>query len=130
MAIGKDANASVNNSVALGAGSTTTAQAGNSFLTNVAPSDTNGVVSVGTTDATRRIQNVADGAAASDAVTVAQLDKVYDDAHSRLATALGGGAAYDTNTNLYTPPSYTINKADIGSYAAVTNVGAALSRVC
>ncbi|MDA3507159.1 hypothetical protein MJ004_02410, partial [Acinetobacter junii] len=129
VAIGKDATSNVSNSVALGAGSTTTAQSGNSFLTNVAPSATNGVVSVGTTGTTRRIQNVADGAALTDAVNVAQLDKAYDDAHSRLATALGGGAAYDTNTNLYTPPSYTINKADIGSYAAVTNVGAALSNL-
>ncbi|MFW2036854.1 ESPR-type extended signal peptide-containing protein, partial [Acinetobacter junii] len=129
VAIGKDADASVNNSVALGAGSTTTAQAGDSFLTNVGPSTTNGVVSVGTSGATRRIQNVAGGAALTDAVNVAQLDKAYDDAHSRLATALGGGAAYDTNTNLYTPPSYTINKADIGSYAAVTNVGVALSNL-
>uniref|UniRef100_UPI003F569A70 ESPR domain-containing protein n=1 Tax=Acinetobacter gyllenbergii TaxID=134534 RepID=UPI003F569A70 len=104
-AIGKDANASVNNSVALGAGSTTTAQSGNSLLTNVAASATNGVVSVGTASATRRIQNVADGSAASDAVTVAQLDKAYDDAHNNLKNVLGGNATYNAGTNTYTAPT-------------------------
>ncbi|MFV5368814.1 ESPR-type extended signal peptide-containing protein, partial [Acinetobacter junii] len=129
VAIGKDANASVNNSVALGAGSTTTAQSGNSFLTNVAPSATNGVVSVGTTSATRRIQNVADGAALTDAVNVAQLDKAYDDAHSRLATALGGGATYDPVTNAYTAPTYNVTTdPNAGTKTGnVNNVGAALS---
>ncbi|MFV5386211.1 ESPR-type extended signal peptide-containing protein, partial [Acinetobacter junii] len=129
VAIGKDANASVNNSVALGAGSTTNAQSGNSFLTNVAPSATNGVVSVGTTSATRRIQNVADGAALTDAVNVAQLDKAYDDAHSRLATALGGGATYDPATNAYTAPTYNVTTdPNAGTKTGnVNNVGAALS---
>ncbi|MFV5665807.1 ESPR-type extended signal peptide-containing protein [Acinetobacter pittii] len=129
VAIGKNANANVLNSVALGAGSTTTAQAGNSFLTNVAPSATNGVVSVGTTSATRRIQNVADGAALTDAVNVAQLDKAYDDAHSRLATALGGGAAYDPATNAYTVPNYNVTTdPNAGTKTGnVNNVGAALS---
>ncbi|UOB53954.1 ESPR-type extended signal peptide-containing protein [Acinetobacter junii] len=129
VAIGKDANASVNNSVALGAGSTTTAQSGNSFLTNVAPSATNGVVSVGTSGATRRIQNVADGAALTDAVNVAQLDKAYDDAHSRLATALGGGATYDPVTNAYTAPTYNVTTdPNAGTKTGnVNNVGAALS---
>ncbi|RLZ08917.1 hypothetical protein EAH57_07800 [Acinetobacter sp. 2JN-4] len=129
VAIGKDANVSVNNSVALGAGSTTTAQSGNSFLTNVAASTTNGVVSVGTTSATRRIQNVADGAALTDAVNVAQLDKAYDDTHSRLATALGGGAAYNSATNAYTAPTYnvTTDPAAGTKTGNVNNVGAALS---
>lgn len=66
------------NSAAVGKGSIAVAQSGNSFLTNVAPSATNGVVSVGTTGTTRRIQNVADGAADQDAVTVAQLTRVND----------------------------------------------------
>ncbi|MEN8423862.1 ESPR-type extended signal peptide-containing protein, partial [Acinetobacter junii] len=129
VAIGKNANANVLNSVALGAGSTTTAQSGNSFLTNVAPSATNGVVSVGTTGTTRRIQNVADGAALTDAVNVAQLDKAYDDAHSRLATALGGGATYDPVTNAYTAPTYNVTTdPNAGTKTGnVNNVGAALS---
>ncbi|MCH7337910.1 ESPR-type extended signal peptide-containing protein, partial [Acinetobacter sp. NIPH 2699] len=129
IAIGDGANASVENSVSLGGGSTTTAQSGNSFLTNVAPSATNGVVSVGTTGATRRIQNVADGAALNDAVNVAQLDKAYDDTHSRLATALGGGAAYNSTTNAYTAPTYnvTTDPAAGTKTGNVNNVGAALS---
>ncbi|WFQ30700.1 ESPR-type extended signal peptide-containing protein [Acinetobacter baumannii] len=129
VAIGKDATSNVSNSVALGAGSTTTAQSGNSFLTNVAPSATNGVVSVGTTGTTRRIQNVADGAALTDAVNVAQLDKAYDDAHSRLATALGGGATYDPVTNAYTAPTYNVTTdPNAGTKTGnVNNVGAALS---
>ncbi len=73
VALGPRSTANVTNSVALGAGSTTTVQSGNSYITNVAASTTNGVVSVGSATNTRRIQNVADGAADSDAVTVAQL---------------------------------------------------------
>lgn len=126
IALGTGAVASVNNSVALGAGSTTTAPTGTGYITNsTAPTS---VVSVGSSTNLRRIQNVADGAADQDAVTVAQLKDVNNRAVGN-TTALGGGAAYDTNTNLYTPPSYTINKADTGSYAAVTNVGAALSNL-
>ncbi|MFV5383606.1 ESPR-type extended signal peptide-containing protein, partial [Acinetobacter towneri] len=126
IALGTGAVASVNNSVALGGGSTTTAPTGTGYITNsTAPTS---VVSVGSSTNLRRIQNVADGAADQDAVTVAQLKDVNNRAVGN-TTALGGGAAYDTNTNLYTPPSYTINKADTGSYAAVTNVGAALSNL-
>ncbi|MGP2362888.1 ESPR-type extended signal peptide-containing protein, partial [Acinetobacter junii] len=128
IALGTGAVASVNNSVALGGGSTTTAPTGTAtgYITNsTVPTS---VVSVGSSTNLRRIQNVADGAADQDAVTVAQLKDVNNRAVGN-TTALGGGAAYDTNTNLYTPPSYTINKADIGSYAAVTNVGAALSNL-
>ncbi|RSE29523.1 hypothetical protein EGT64_16150, partial [Acinetobacter junii] len=128
IALGTGAVASVNNSVALGEGSTTTAPTGTAtgYITNsTVPTS---VVSVGSSTNLRRIQNVADGAADQDAVTVAQLKDVNNRAVGN-TTALGGGAAYDTNTNLYTPPSYTINKADIGSYAAVTNVGAALSNL-
>ncbi|MFH4159798.1 ESPR-type extended signal peptide-containing protein, partial [Acinetobacter bereziniae] len=107
IAIGASAKASTNNSIALGAGSVTSAQSGNSYLTGVGASATNGVVSVGTSTATRRIQNVADGSAASDAVTVAQLDKAYDDTNGRLAAALGtgSGAAYNAANNTYTAPT-------------------------
>lgn len=93
----------------MGAGSTTTVQSGNSYITNVAASTTNGVVSVGSATNTRRIQNVADGAADSDAVTVAQLKDVNNRAVGN-TTALGGGAAYNPATDVYTPPSYTITK--------------------
>ncbi|MBP2547105.1 ESPR-type extended signal peptide-containing protein, partial [Acinetobacter guillouiae] len=105
-ALGTAAVASIDNSVALGNGSTTTAITGTGFLTSqTAP--TVGAVSVGngTAAGNRRIQNVADGSAASDAVTVAQLDKAYDDAHTNLKNVLGGNAAYDAATNTYTAPT-------------------------
>ncbi|MDI1225068.1 ESPR-type extended signal peptide-containing protein [Acinetobacter sp.] len=105
-ALGTAAVASIDNSVALGNGSTTTAITGTGFLTSqTAP--TVGAVSVGngTVTGNRRIQNVADGSAASDAVTVAQLDKAYDDAHTNLKNVLGGNAAYDPVTNTYTAPT-------------------------
>ncbi|WP_307880207.1 hypothetical protein [Acinetobacter seifertii] len=128
IAIGNNAITSVNNSVALGAGSTTTVQTGSSYLTNIAASTTNGVVSVGSTTNTRRIQNVADGAADSDAVTVAQLKDVNNRAVGN-TTALGGGAAYNPATDVYTPPSYTITKTDGTTYTAVNTVSGALTNL-
>ncbi|MFW1802372.1 ESPR-type extended signal peptide-containing protein, partial [Acinetobacter nematophilus] len=106
IAIGASAKASTNNSVALGSGSTTSAVTGTGFLTSQA-APTVGAVSVGNGTATgnRRIQNVADGSAASDAVTVAQLDKAYDDVHTNLKNVLGGNAAYNATTNTYTAPT-------------------------
>lgn len=105
-ALGNSAVASIDNSVALGSGSTTSAVTGTGFLTSQA-APTVGAVSVGNGTATgnRRIQNVADGSAASDAVTVAQLDKAYDDVHTNLKNVLGGNAAYNATTNTYTAPT-------------------------
>ncbi|WP_289811982.1 beta strand repeat-containing protein, partial [Acinetobacter bereziniae] len=107
-AIGSNAVASVDNSVALGSNSITSAITGTGFLTSQA-APTVGAVSVGngTAAGNRRIQNVADGSAASDAVTVAQLDKAYDDTNGRLATVLGAGsgAAYNAANNTYTAPT-------------------------
>ncbi|QNX86661.1 ESPR-type extended signal peptide-containing protein [Acinetobacter seifertii] len=128
VALGPRSTANVTNSVALGAGSTTTVQTGSSYLTNVAASTTNGVVSVGSTTNTRRIQNVADGAADSDAVTVAQLKDVNNRAVGN-TTALGGGAAYNPATDVYTPPSYTITKTDGTTYTAVNTVSGALTNL-
>ncbi|MGR6621120.1 ESPR-type extended signal peptide-containing protein [Acinetobacter junii] len=123
VALGKDAQVVGENSVAVGKGSIAVAQSGNSFLTNVAPSATNGVVSVGTTGTTRRIQNVADGAADQDAVTVAQLTRVNDRAVGN-TTALGGGAAYDPQTKAYTAPTFTTTKTDGTTVNASTVAGA------
>ncbi|WP_151762218.1 ESPR-type extended signal peptide-containing protein, partial [Acinetobacter seifertii] len=128
VALGPRSTANVTNSVALGAGSTTTVQSGNSYITNVAASTTNGVVSVGSATNTRRIQNVADGAADSDAVTVAQLKDVNNRAVGN-TTALGGGAAYNTTTHVYTPPSYTITKTDGTTYTPVNTVSGALTNL-
>ncbi|MCU4583221.1 hypothetical protein KTJ32_19705, partial [Acinetobacter gyllenbergii] len=126
VALGTGANASVANSVALGGGSTTTAPSGTGYITNSAAPTS--VVSVGSAANLRRIQNVADGAADQDAVTVAQLKDVNNRAVGN-TTALGGGATYNAATDTYTAPSYTINKADTGSYAAANNVGTALSNL-
>ncbi|PRV98332.1 hemagglutinin family protein [Acinetobacter sp. AR_0276] len=128
VSLGPRSTASVTNSVALGAGSTTTVQSGNSYITNVAASTTNGVVSVGSATNTRRIQNVADGAADSDAVTVAQLKDVNNRAVGN-TTALGGGAAYNPATDVYTAPSYTITKTDGTTYTPVNTVSGALTNL-
>ena len=69
VALGAAAKANIANSVALGQGVTTTASAGAGYLTNQAFSDSGKVVSVGQ----RRINQLADGKADDDAVTVAQL---------------------------------------------------------
>ena len=103
--VGQGAEVSIAGSVAIGQGAKTTAIGGAGFLTgSTAPAS---VVSVGggTTTATRRIQNLADGANAQDAVTVAQLDKAYDDAHNNLKNVLGGNATYNAATNTYTAPT-------------------------
>ncbi|MFW1991748.1 hypothetical protein ACG91B_10815, partial [Acinetobacter nosocomialis] len=128
VSLGPRSTASVTNSVALGAGATTTVQSGNSYITNVAASTTNGVVSVGSATNTRRIQNVADGAADSDAVTVAQLKDVNNRAVGN-TTALGGGAAYNPATDVYTAPSYTITKTDGTTYTPVNTVSGALTNL-
>ncbi|AVF45038.1 ESPR-type extended signal peptide-containing protein [Acinetobacter nosocomialis] len=128
VSLGPRSTASVTNSVALGAGSTTTVQSGNSYITNVAASTTNGVVSVGSATNTRRIQNVADGAADSDAVTVAQLKDVNNRAVGN-TTALGGGAVYNPATDVYTAPSYTITKTDGTTYTPVNTVSGALTNL-
>ncbi|MEQ1251711.1 beta strand repeat-containing protein, partial [Acinetobacter junii] len=127
VALGMDAQVVGENSAAVGKGSIAVAQSGSSFLTNVAPSATNGVVSVGTTGTTRRIQNVADGAADQDAVTVAQLTRVNDRAVGN-TTALGGGAAYDPQTKAYTAPTFTTTKTD-GTTVSSNTVSGALTNL-
>ncbi len=79
VAIGGNASASAKNSVALGSGSTTTANLsaagynpGSLALSGTA-SAANGEVSVGATGKERRVTNVAAGSAATDAVNVSQL---------------------------------------------------------
>ncbi|WP_347016346.1 YadA-like family protein [Acinetobacter seifertii] len=124
--LGSGATVSVNNSVALGAGSTTTAPTGTGYITNSAAPTS--VVSVGTASNLRRIQNLADGAADQDAVTVAQLKDVNNRAVGN-TTALGGGAAYNPATDVYTPPSYTITKTDGTTYTPVNTVSGALTNL-
>ncbi|WP_265937145.1 ESPR-type extended signal peptide-containing protein, partial [Acinetobacter sp. WCHAc060033] len=101
-ALGYGANVTANDGVALGSGSVGGASSGSAFLTG-AGAPTLGAVGVGG----RRIQNLADGSAATDAVTVAQLDKSHDDTNARLVGALGAGsgATYVAGTNTYTAPT-------------------------
>ena len=101
-ALGYGANVTANGGVALGSGSVGGASSGSAFLTG-AGAPTLGAVGVGG----RRIQNLADGSAATDAVTVAQLDKSHDDTNARLVGALGAGsgATYVAGTNTYTAPT-------------------------
>ncbi|WP_198333528.1 YadA-like family protein [Psychrobacter namhaensis] len=73
VALGKGSRVNALNSVALGQNSVATVQSGASFLTNVAADANNGTVSVGAVGSERRIINVADGSADTDAVNVAQL---------------------------------------------------------
>ncbi|WP_445115386.1 ESPR-type extended signal peptide-containing protein [Acinetobacter sp. WZC-1] len=91
VALGNGATAAIVNSVALGAGSVTSALTGNSYLTNQAAPTSNGSVAVGG----RRIQNVADGAAAQDAVTVSQLTVVKNTADTAQTTANTAGTKAD-----------------------------------
>lgn len=74
-ALGTGANVGdgANNSVALGAGSTV-------FNSDLTSTDKNGVVSLGSGNAERRIIHVADGVKNTDAATVGQLNKAVDNA--------------------------------------------------
>ena len=93
VAIGPLASASGKNSVALGAGST------DGGLANV--------VSVGAAGAERKIINLAAGSTAAgstDAINGGQLNT----AATSVASALGGGATYDSVTGKVTAPTFTI----------------------
>ncbi|MDR2250339.1 ESPR-type extended signal peptide-containing protein, partial [Acinetobacter sp.] len=94
VAIGHGSYSGTQNSVALGHNSVTSTPTGNAYLTSQAANVSNGTISVGAVDTPaaaatstslarpaiaafqRRIQNVADGAADTDAATVAQLKKL------------------------------------------------------
>ena len=72
-ALGMNARVLTENSIALGINSVTSSALGDAYLTKQPLSSVRGVVSIGTPEQLRRIQNVADGAQDSDAATVAQL---------------------------------------------------------
>ena len=67
-----------------------------------------------------KITNVAAGTSSKDAVNVSQLTGVI--------TALGGGAALNTDGTIKAP-SYTITKTDGTTYTAANNVGDALNNL-
>ncbi|MCU4504323.1 hypothetical protein KTI78_14255, partial [Acinetobacter sp. WU_MDCI_Abxe161] len=126
VALGAGSKVNSENSAAIGQNSVATAQTGDSFLTNVAASDTNGTVSVGDVGKERRIQNVSDGALDTDAVNVAQLKKlkdINDQQGATTAQGLGGGSTYDPTTGAVSAPAYTVNGTP------VNNVGDAISEL-
>ncbi|WP_431306804.1 ESPR-type extended signal peptide-containing protein [Acinetobacter dispersus] len=124
VALGAGATATNADDVALGAGSTTTAATGPAYRTGTpAPAS---VVSVGTAGNERRIQNLSDGAADTDAVNVRQLRSVQDGVDQlgeSTAGALGGGSTYDPTTGTVSNPTYNINGNDHN------NVGDALTEL-
>lgn len=143
VAIGANAAANAENSVALGQSSVAVAQSGSSYLTDIAQNN-QGTLSVGRTATgdgtdintpdstanrsaiTRRITNLADGSAASDAVTVAQLTQrstLTDKQGTDTAAALGGTSAYDPTTGAVSAPVYSVNGANVNNVgAAITNL--------
>ncbi|WP_336042691.1 ESPR-type extended signal peptide-containing protein, partial [Acinetobacter dispersus] len=120
VALGSNAVATNADDVALGSGSTTSTATGSSFLTGIAAPAS--VVSVGD----RRIQNLSDGAADTDAVNVRQLKSlkdIVDEQGDTTAAGLGGGSTYDPDTGTVTNPTYNVNGKD------VNNVGAAITEL-
>ena len=124
IALGSNAVATNADDVALGAGSTTTAATGPAYRTGTpAPAS---VISAGTAGNERRIQNLSDGAADTDAVNVRQLRSVQDGVDQlgeSTAGALGGGSTYDPTTGTVSNPTYNINGNNIN------NVGDALTEL-
>ncbi|WP_275692932.1 OmpA family protein [Burkholderia sp. Ax-1719] len=142
IAIGGAAQASTDNSIALGghavantnATSLATAgfNAGSGSLT--AATAAGGEISVGASGAERRLTNLAAGLNGSDAVNVSQLQSEnakVDQQGATTASALGGGAAYNSTTGAISAPSYALTNANAidGTSGAKTDIGTALSTV-
>ncbi|MGA6134912.1 hypothetical protein ACPER7_01230 [Acinetobacter dispersus] len=124
LALGANAVANNADDIALGAGSATSTATGTGYRTGTAAPSS--VVSVGTAGNERRIQNLSDGAADTDAVNVRQLKNVQDGVDQlgeSTADALGGGSSYDPSTGTVSNPTYNINGKD------VNNVGAAITEL-
>ena len=125
VALGLNAQVTGINSAAVGKDSIALAQTGASFLTNIAAT-TQGTVSFGNSTEKRRLTNLADGAVASDAVTVAQLQKQNDLTNKQgvdTAAALGGASTYNPSTGAVTTPIYNVGGANVNSVgAAITNI--------
>nr|WP_262476310.1 ESPR-type extended signal peptide-containing protein [Acinetobacter courvalinii] len=124
VALGSNAVATNANDVALGSGSQTSTATGTGYRTGTAAPSS--VVSVGTAGNERRIQNLSDGSADTDAVNVRQLRNVQegvDQLGQSTADALGGGSSYDPTTGAVSNPTYNINGTD------TNNVGDALAEL-
>ncbi|WP_111810960.1 trimeric autotransporter adhesin Ata [Acinetobacter baumannii] len=134
VALGARSKVEAKNSVALGQDAVATKATGTSFLTNRDASQSNGVISVGSAGKERRITNVEDGSADSDAVTVRQLKNV-DSRVNQNTSNIGKNTQNitnlnqkldDTKTNLgnqITDTNKNLNdaKKDLGDQIADTN---------
>ena len=116
VALGARSRVEAENSVALGQDAVATEATGSSFLTNRDASMSNGVVSVGSAGKERRITNVEDGSADSDAVTVRQLKNV-DSRVNENAQNISNNAQNITNLN----QKLDDTKTDLGNQITDTN---------
>ncbi|MEN5136200.1 MULTISPECIES: YadA-like family protein [Pseudomonas] len=129
IALGNGATAGFDNSVALGSGSSATGATLANAAYGVGGAATGGEVNIANGANGRRITGLAAGSSATDAVNVSQLNKAGQDN----ATALGGGAALDANSGVWTAPSYSTNSisatgANTGPLLS-SDVGAALTNL-
>ncbi len=116
VALGARSKVEAKNSVALGQDAVATEATASSFLTNRDASKSNGVISVGSAGKERRITNVEDGSADSDAVTVRQLKNV-DGRVSQNASNISKNAQNITNLN----QKLDDTKTDFGNQITDTN---------
>jgi len=116
VALGARSKVEAKNSVALGQDAVATEATGSSFLTNRDASKSNGVISVGSAGKERRITNVEDGSADSDAVTVRQLKNV-DGRVNQNASNISKNAQNITNLN----QKLDDTKTDLGNQITDTN---------
>ncbi|MFL4435330.1 trimeric autotransporter adhesin Ata [Acinetobacter baumannii] len=116
VALGARSKVEAKNSVALGQDAVATEATGTSFLTNRDASQSNGVISVGSAGKERRIINVEDGSADSDAVTVRQLKNV-DGRVNQNTSNISKNAQNITNLN----QKLDDTKTDLGNQITDTN---------
>ncbi|HFE9634031.1 trimeric autotransporter adhesin Ata [Acinetobacter baumannii] len=116
VALGARSKVEAKNSVALGQDAVATEATGSSFLTNRDATQSNGVISVGSAGKERRITNVEDGSADSDAVTVRQLKNV-DGRVNQNTSNISKNAQNITNLN----QKLDDTKTDLGNQITDTN---------
>ncbi|MDC5173925.1 trimeric autotransporter adhesin Ata [Acinetobacter baumannii] len=116
VALGASSKVEAKNSVALGQDAVATEATETSFLTNRDASQSNGVISVGSAGKERRITNVEDGSADSDAVTVRQLKNVDSRVNQNTSNI-------DKNTQNITNLNQKLDdtKTNLGNQIADTN---------
>lgn len=116
VALGASSKVEAKNSVALGQDAVATEATETSFLTNRDASQSNGVISVGSAGKERRITNVEDGSADSDAVIVRQLKNV-DSRVNQNTSNIGKNTQNITNLN----QKLDDTKTNLGNQIADTN---------